>query len=220
MNLSNIEWLEASSPVNFEEAVAFMENRAAQIANKTMPQLVWIVEHPPLYTAGISARDEDLLQKTNIPIYKTNRGGKYTYHGPGMKIIYVMLDLKQIFAPQEPDISRFVEFLENCVINFLQKFGVKGEIKKGRVGIWVENEGREEKIAAIGIKVKKWVTYHGIAININPDLAAFNNIVPCGIKEFGVTSLEKMQKLSDEQKNNGQNINTLIKESFFESPTL
>ena len=212
MNLNNIEWLEASSPVNFEEAVAFMENRAAQIANKTAPQLVWIVEHPPLYTAGISARDEDLLQKTNIPIYKTNRGGKYTYHGPGMKIIYVMLDLKQIFAPQEPDISRFVEFLENCVINFLQKFGVKGEIKKGRVGIWVENEGREEKIAAIGIKVKKWVTYHGIAININPDLAAFNNIVPCGIKEFGVTSLEKMQKLQD-----GQNINALIRESFFEN---
>lgn len=192
MNLDNIEWLEADSPVNFEEAVSFMEDRVAKIIDKTAPQLVWIVEHPPLYTAGVSAKEEDMLNKTNIPIYKTNRGGKYTYHGPGMKIVYVMLDLKQIFAPQAPDIAKFVEFLENWVIQFLAEYGVKGEIKKGRVGIWVEHNGKEEKIAAIGIKIKKWVSYHGIAININPDLAAFENIVPCGIKEFGVTSLDKM----------------------------
>lgn len=210
MNLSNIEWLEENSPVNFEAAVAFMEGRVAQIIAGTARQLVWLVEHPPLYTAGISAQDSDLLQKTHIPIYKTNRGGKYTYHGPGMKIIYVMLDLKKIFAPQESDIARFVEFLENWVIAFLQEFGVKGEIKKGRVGIWVDESGKEEKIAAIGIKVKKWVSYHGIAININPDLAAFDNIVPCGIKEFGVTSLDKLGKLK-----NPLNINLVAKEAFY-----
>ena len=208
MNLTNIEWLEESSPVDFNTAVAFMEKRVAEIIAGTAPQLIWLVEHPPLYTAGISAQDSDLLHKTHIPIYKTNRGGKYTYHGPGMKIIYVMLDLKKIFAPQEPDIARFVEFLENWVIAFLAEFGVKGEIKKGRVGIWVEHNGKEEKIAAIGIKVKKWVSYHGIAINVNPDLAAFNNIVPCGIKEFGVTSLEKLQKLAD------KDINSIIRKSF------
>ncbi len=208
MNLDNIEWLEESNPVNFNDAVSFMEKRVVQIIAGEANQLIWIVEHPPLYTAGVSARDEDLLQKTNIPIYKTNRGGKHTYHGPGMKIIYVMLDLKKIFAPEAPDIARFVEFLENWVIRFLAEFGVKGEIKKGRVGIWVENDGKEEKIAAIGIKIKKWVSYHGIAININPDLAAFDIIVPCGIKEFGVTSLEKLQKLEN------KNINTIIKKSF------
>ncbi len=217
MNLDNIEWLENKQPVSFEEAVAFMENRVAQISAGTAPQLIWLVEHPPLYTAGISARDEDLLHKTNIPIYKTNRGGKYTYHGPGMKIIYVMLDLKKIFAPQQPDIAAFVEFLENWVISFLQEFGVKGEIKKGRVGIWVEEAvglngiRQEEKIAAIGIKVKKWVSYHGIAININPDLAAFNNIVPCGIKDFGVTSLEKLGKLKS---SSNIDVNALLKKTF------
>lgn len=210
MNLTNIEWLEESSPVDFNMAVAFMEKRVAEIIAGTAPQLIWLVEHPPLYTAGISAQDSDLLHKTHIPIYKTNRGGKYTYHGPGMKIIYVMLDLKKIFAPQEPDIARFVEFLENWVIAFLQEFGVKGEIKKGRVGIWVTNEDKEEKIAAIGIKVKKWVSYHGIAINVNPDLTAFENIVPCGIKEFGITSLEKLQKLAN------KDINSIIKKSFIQ----
>ncbi len=214
MNINNIEWLEESSPVNFEDAVLFMEKRVAQIIAKTAPQLIWIVEHPPLYTAGISAREEDLLNKTNIPIYKTNRGGKYTYHGPGMKIIYVMLDLKKIFAPQEPDISAFVEFLENWVIAFLKEFGIKGEIRKGRVGIWVEHNKKEEKIAAIGIKIKKWVSYHGIAININPDLTAFENIVPCGIKEFGVTSLDKLEKL---QNQTNLDINAIIKKSFYQN---
>jgi len=192
MDLSNIEWLEAKNPVEFLDAVNFMEKRVAEIIAGTAPQLIWIVEHPPLYTAGISAREEDLLHKSEIPIFKTNRGGKHTYHGPGMKIIYVMLDLKKIFAPQSPDVSRFVEFLENWIIKFLHKLNINGEIKKGRVGIWVDDNGSEKKIAAIGIKVKKWVSYHGIAININPDLKAFENIVPCGIKEFGVTSLSKM----------------------------
>ncbi len=194
MDLSNIEWLVAKNPVEFNDAVNFMENRVAEIIARTAPQLVWIVEHPPLYTAGISARDEDMLNARGIPIFKTNRGGKYTYHGPRMKIIYVMLDLKKIFAPQQPDIACFVEFLENWVIAFLRELNIKGEIKKGRVGIWVEgSDGSEKKIAAIGIKIKKWVSYHGIAINIDPDLKAFENIIPCGIKEFGVTSLKEIE---------------------------
>ncbi len=185
-----------------------MENRALKIIEGSAAPLIWLTEHNAVYTAGISAKDEDMLQKTDIPIYKTNRGGKYTYHGHGMKIIYVMLDLKKFFAPRAPDIAQFVEFLENWVIDFLQEFGIKGEIKKGRVGIWVTHEGKEKKIAAIGIKVKKWVSYHGIAININPDLTAFDNIVPCGIKEFGVTSLKEMGI------NTKQNFNEILKQSF------
>ncbi len=192
-NLSNIEWRVTSELVHFEDALNFMQNRVEKIISGEEKPLIWLLEHYPVYTAGISAKPEDLLQKTDVPIFQTNRGGKYTYHCPGMKIIYVMLDLKQFFAPEKPDVARFVEFLENWVIAVLADFGIKGEIKKGRVGIWVTNEkGEEKKIAAIGIKIKKWVSYHGIAININPDLAGFNNIVPCGIKEFGVTTMAEI----------------------------
>lgn len=211
MNNANIEWLESTIPVNFDEALDFMEKRVDAIIAGKASSLIWLTEHNPVYTAGISARDEDLLTKTDIPVFKTNRGGKYTFHGPGMKIIYVMLDLKQFFAPAQPDIAEFVVFLENWVINFLREFGIKGEIKKGRVGIWVETNGREEKIAAIGIKVRKWVSYHGIAININPDLAAFENIVPCGIKEFGVTSMQKLNV------NLQQNFNKILRKTFEEN---
>ena len=210
MNLENIEWKEEETPIDYEVAVKFMEERVAKIIAKKESQLIWLVEHPAMYSAGISAQDSDLLNKTNIPIFKTNRGGRYTYHGPGIKIIYVMLDLKQIFAPQMPDISAFVEFLEKWIIAFLAEFNVVGEIRKGRVGIWVKDKNSENKIAAIGIKIKKWVSYHGIAININPDLSAFNNIVPCGIKDFGVTSLEKLGK----EKNNNELINLNLKKSF------
>lgn len=189
----NIEWRSSQEPVHFEDALDFMQKRVEEIIADTAPQTIWMLEHHPVYTAGISAKPEDLLQKTDVPIFQTNRGGKYTYHCPGMKIIYVMLDLKRFFAPEKPDVARFVEFLENWVIAVLAEFGIKGEIKKGRVGIWVTNEkGEEKKIAAIGIKIKKWVSYHGIAININPDLAGFNNIVPCGIKEFGVTTMAEI----------------------------
>ena len=198
----NIEWRVSKELVGFEDALAIMQKRVEEIAAGTAPQLIWILEHPPVYTAGVSAKEEDMLNKTDIPIFKTNRGGKYTYHCPGMKIIYVMLDLKKIFAPEKPDISRFVELLENWVIKVLADFGIKGEIKKGRVGIWVTDEnGNEKKIAALGIKIKKWVSYHGIAINISPDLAGFNNIVPCGIKEFGVTSMQEIlgEKIDEEK---------------------
>lgn len=169
-----------------------MQQRVEEIIVGKAPSMIWILEHHPVYTAGISAKDEDFLAKSDVPVFKTNRGGKYTYHCPGMKIIYVMLDLKKFFAPEKPDVARFVEFLENWVIEILQEFGIKGEIKKGRVGIWVEQNGSEKKIAALGIKIKKWVSYHGIAINVNPDLSGFSNIIPCGIKEFGVTSIAEI----------------------------
>lgn len=197
----DVEWRVSKELVHFEDALDFMQKRVEEIIAGTAPELIWILEHHPVYTAGVSAQDADLLAKTDVPIFKTNRGGKYTYHCPGMKIIYVMLDLKKFFAPEKPDISRFVEFLENWVIKVLADFGIKGEIKKGRVGIWVTNKNNsEKKIAALGIKLKKWVSYHGIAINISPDLAGFDNIIPCGIKEFGVTSMQEILGEIDEEK--------------------
>lgn len=206
----NIEWRDNKDLVHFEDALGFMQNRVEEIIAGTAPQMIWTLEHHPVYTAGISAQDSDLLNKTDIPIFQTNRGGKYTYHCPGMKIIYVMLDLKKFFAPEKPDVARFVEFLENWVIAILAEFGIKGEIKKGRVGIWVTDEnGCEKKIAALGIKIKKWVSYHGIAINVSPDLTGFNNIVPCGIKEFGVTSMAEILGEINQKK-----FDTALKEKF------
>jgi lipoyl(octanoyl) transferase len=208
---NNIEWLISKEPVYFEEALKFMENRVEKIIKGEANSLIWLLEHHQVYTAGISAKDEDLLHKTAIPVFKTNRGGKYTYHGPGMKIIYVMLDLKNFFAPLQPDIAKFVEFLENWIISVLEEMGIKGEIRKGRVGIWVDTKDGEKKIGAIGIKVKKWVTYHGIAVNISPNLKAFENIVPCGIKEFGVTSLKDLNVKINE------NFDQLLKRKFLEN---
>lgn len=194
---SDIEWRVSKELVHFEDALNFMQKRVEEIIAGTSPGLIWILEHHPVYTAGVSAQDADLLAKTDIPIFKTNRGGKYTYHCPGMKIIYVMLDLKKFFAPEAPDVARFVEFLENWVIKILADFGIKAGLKKGMVGIWVG----DKKVAALGIKLKKWVSYHGIAINIDPDMAGFHNIVPCGIKEFGVTSMrEILDEKIDEEK--------------------
>lgn len=197
----NIEWLANKELIHFEDALNFMQNRVEEIIAGTAPQTIWMLEHHPVYTAGISAQDSDMLTKTDIPIFQTNRGGKYTYHCPGMKIIYVMLDLKKFFAPEKPDVAGFVEFLENWVIAILAEFGIKGEIRKGRVGIWVTDEnGTEKKIAALGIKIKKWVSYHGIAINVSPDMSGFNNIVPCGIKDFGVTSMAEILGKVDQEK--------------------
>jgi lipoyl(octanoyl) transferase len=207
--LSDIEWLSSKELVHFEEALQFMQSRVDDIISGKAPQLIWTLEHHPVYTAGISAKDEDLLGESDIPVFKTNRGGKYTYHAPGMKIIYLMLDLKKFFAPKAPDISKFVKFLENWVIGFLAEFGIKGEIREGRVGIWVETEGGEKKIAALGIKVRRWVTYHGIAINIDLDLAGFKNIVPCGIAEFGVTSFEELGVKMN------RDFEEVLKEKFF-----
>ena len=206
----NIEWRVSKDLVPFEEALELMKNRVEEIAAGTAPQMIWTLEHPPVYTAGVSAKDSDLLVKTDVPVFQTNRGGKYTYHCPGMKIIYVMLDLKKFFAPEKPDVARFVEFLENWVIAILAEFGIRGEIKKGRVGIWVTDaNGTEKKIAALGIKIRKWVSYHGIAINVSPDLAGFNNIVPCGIKEFGVTTMAEILGAVD-----GKKFEQLVREKF------
>jgi lipoyl(octanoyl) transferase len=232
-----------NSPEEYKNAVDFMEEYVAKITSGFDPELIWLTSHKPLYTAGISSKEEDLLlinphrsatqeldppkqgehnphsstliDFSKIPVYKTNRGGKYTYHDDGMRIIYVMLNLKNVFAPEKPDVAKFVEMLENWVIAVLARIGIKGEIRKDRVGIWVECEDEngnkcEKKIAAMGIKIRKWISYHGIAININPNLAGFSGIVPCGLKDFGVTSIFDLgKKISFEE------IDEIIKEEFF-----
>ncbi len=189
-----VEWITAEGLTDYDSAVAFMEARADAIAKGEAPECIWLVEHPPLYTAGTSARIEDLTEPDRFPVYTSKRGGQYTYHGPGQRVVYVMLDLNK----RGRDIRAFVESLENWVIATLAEFNVKGEIRQGRVGVWVERpekprniDGslREDKIAAIGIRLRKWVSFHGISINVEPDLEHFSGIVPCGIREHGVTSL-------------------------------
>ena len=182
------EWRVSDDPVDYPGAVAEMEARAAAIRAGTAPELVWLLEHPPLYTAGTSAKDGDLLSAGGFPVYKTGRGGQYTYHGPGQRIGYVMLDLKR----HGGDVRCYVHNLEEWVIRALAQFNVKGERRDGRVGIWVDRgNGREDKIAAIGVRIRHWVTFHGVSVNLEPDLSHFNGIVPCGIddEKFGVTSL-------------------------------
>lgn len=179
------EWQVAPGLTPYPEAVAFMEARAAAIAGGTARDLVWLVEHPPIYTAGTSAKETDLLS-TRFPVFQTGRGGQYTYHGPGQRVGYVMLDLNR----RQKDVRRFVHDLEEWLIRTLLQFNVKGERRDGRVGIWVaRGGGREDKIAAIGVRVRRWVTFHGVALNVDPDLSHFDGIVPCGIREHGVTSL-------------------------------
>ena len=190
---NTVEWRFSDAPVAYEEAVAFMEDRAAAIRAGEAAECIWLLEHPPLYTAGTSARMEDLTSPERFPVHKTGRGGQFTYHGPGQRVAYVMLDLKR----RRPDVRRFVRDLEEWIIRTLGEFNVKGERREGRVGIWVDrgeapNGGRrEDKIAAIGVRLRHWVTFHGISINVEPDLSHFEGIVPCGIAEenFGVTSL-------------------------------
>ncbi len=182
----NLEWIVSDHPVEYPDALQFMEKRVAEIRAGTAPEAVWLLEHPPLYTAGTSAKREDLLEPDRFPVYDAGRGGQYTYHGPGQRVAYVMLDLQK----RGRDVRCFVRDLENWVILTLAQFGVKGEIRDGRVGIWVERGmGREDKIGAIGVRVRHWVTFHGISLNIDPDLSHFGGIVPCGITQYGVTSL-------------------------------
>jgi lipoyl(octanoyl) transferase len=183
---SDVEWRREPGLLGYEAAVAAMEARVAAIRGATAPELVWLVEHPPLYTAGTSAQPADLVDPDRLPVYRTGRGGQFTYHGPGQRVGYVMLDLKQRGA----DIRCYVHNLEDWLIRTLARLGVQGERRTGRVGIWVaESDGREAKIAAIGVRVRQWVTYHGIALNVAPDLSHYRGIVPCGISEHGVTSL-------------------------------
>ncbi len=188
---SQIELLKSEKPVSYDKALEFMKKRVAGIIAGTHPQTIWFLEHEHVYTAGTSSNDNELLSPNKIPVHKTGRGGKYTYHGPGQRVVYVMIDLKKIHN-DKPDIKLFVKQMEFIVINSLAKFGIKAETKAGRIGVWVEANGKEEKIAAIGIRVEKWVTYHGFALNINPDLEYYKGIVPCGISEFGITSTQKL----------------------------
>jgi len=184
-----VEWVIRDDLVGYAEAVTEMETQVAQIANGNAPERVWLVEHPPIYTAGTSADSADLIDPDRFPVLATGRGGQYTYHGPGQRVAYVMLDLKR----RAPDLRRYVAALEAWIINTLSNYQIKGERRDDRVGVWVrrpdKGEDVEDKIAAIGIRVRKWVSYHGISINVEPDLEHFSGIVPCGVSDHGVTSL-------------------------------
>ena len=184
------EWKISDVAVPYPEALAAMEARAEAIAAGTADEQVWLLEHPPIYTAGTSANDADLLD-ARFPVYRTGRGGQFTYHGPGQRVGYVMLDLKR--RPKNgkgPDVRAFVFDLEQWLIETLALFNVKGERREGRVGIWVDRgNGREDKIAAIGVRLRRWVSFHGVALNVEPDLTHFSGIVPCGVSQHGVTSL-------------------------------
>jgi lipoyl(octanoyl) transferase len=181
-----VEWRVQSGRTPYAEAVAFMEARAAAIAEGHAGELVWLVEHPPLYTAGVSAKPGDLLD-ARFPVHESGRGGQFTYHGPGQRVSYVMLDLRA----RRRDVHAFVQALEAWIVEALAAFNVEGQVRPGRVGVWVEHGSprRESKIAAIGVKLRRWVSFHGISLNVEPDLSHFDGIVPCGIREHGVTSL-------------------------------
>jgi lipoyl(octanoyl) transferase len=197
--ISPVEWRVSGGLVPYADAVAFMEARVAAIAEGAAQELVWLLEHPPLYTAGTSARAEDLLEP-RFPVHKSGRGGQYTYHGPGQRIAYVMLDLNR----RNPDLRAFVCALETWIIATLQTFGITGERRSGRIGVWVAQpcgpggESAEDKIAAIGIRVRRWVSFHGVALNVAPNLSHFRGIVPCGISDphLGVTSLHSLGVLA------------------------
>ena len=182
---SPIAWEIAPSPVSYPDAVARMEREAEAIARGEAPERVWLLEHPALYTAGTSAREVDLVDAHRFPVFRSGRGGQYTYHGPGQRVAYVMLDLKR----RGQDVRAFVAGLEQWLIATLAAFNVKGERREDRVGVWVRRGQREDKIAAIGIRVRHWVTFHGVSLNVDPDLRHFSGIVPCGVSEHGVTSL-------------------------------
>lgn len=192
--MSKPDWLISDRTVPYEEALATMEARVADIRAGRAPELVWLLEHPPLYTAGTSSREVDLLEPARFPVHVAGRGGQYTYHGPGQRVAYVMLDLRR----RRQDVRRFVSDLEEWTIRTLARFNVAAERRAGRVGVWVgrpdkpalpDGRPREDKIAAIGVRIRHWVSFHGISINVEPDLSHYAGIVPCGIAGHGVTSL-------------------------------
>ena len=187
---ADIEWRVSDRLVPYEEALAFMERRAVAIRDGTERECIWLLEHPPLFTAGTSADPTELFNPLDFPVFEAGRGGRYTYHGPGQRVGYVMLDLEK----RGKDIRRFVHSLEQWVIDSLAQFGVNAHRAEGRIGIWVGEGADEAKIGALGVRVKRWVTMHGFAINVEPDLSHFGGIVPCGVSEFGVTSLVKLGK--------------------------
>jgi lipoyl(octanoyl) transferase len=184
-----VDWAVSDMPVPYETALAVMEQRIEQIAAGTAPELIWLLEHPPIYTAGTSARRADLLQPDRFPVFETGRGGQYTYHGPGQRIAYVMLDLRV----RGRDVRGLITLLEDWIIRTLASFNVKGEVRPDRVGVWVarpeRGAGVEDKIAAIGLRLRRWISFHGLSINVEPNLEHFSGIVPCGVSQHGVTSL-------------------------------
>lgn len=186
-----MEIITATDPVLYPDALKFMEQRVADIRAGNAQECLWFLEHPPLYTAGTSAKSDDLLS-SEFPVYDAGRGGQYTYHGPGQRVVYVMLDLKK--RHDTPDIKKYVWQLEEWIIQSLAPFGIDGGRREGRIGIWVDDGGIEKKIAAIGVRVRHWVAFHGISINVCPDLSHFGGIVPCGLAQFGVTSLDDLGK--------------------------
>ncbi|MDN5247891.1 MAG: lipoyl(octanoyl) transferase LipB [Wolbachia endosymbiont of Tyrophagus putrescentiae] len=183
-----VEWVVSKQLIDYDYAVKFMESRVKLIHSGLEDELVWLLEHPSLYTAGISATDAEVIENL-FPVYKTGRGGKYTYHGPGQRIVYLMLDLKK---RNRCDVRLYIKDLSKLVINTLKHFNILGEFKEDRVGIWINNNGVEEKIAAFGIRLRKWITYHGVAINVSPDLSHYKGIVPCGLQNYGITSMKKL----------------------------
>jgi lipoyl(octanoyl) transferase len=188
--IDGIEWRVSDAPIPYEEALRFMEERAAAIREGTASECVWLLEHPPLFTAGTSADPAELLNQQDFPVHDAGRGGRYTYHGPGQRVGYLMLDLEK----RGKDIRRFVHSLEGWMIDTLADLGVEAHRAPGRIGIWVGEGPSEAKIGALGVRVKRWVTLHGFAINVAPDLSHFSGIIPCGIAEFGVTSLAELGK--------------------------
>jgi len=188
-----VEWIHTPGLTLYPDALATMEARVAAIIAGTAPEAIWLLEHPPLYTSGTSANPSDLIDANTFPVFEARRGGEYTYHGPGQRVAYVMLDLRK----RGQDVRAFVQNLETWIIATLAEFNLKGEIRDGRVGVWITRDNKpfvngqppEDKIAAIGIRLRKWVSFHGISINVEPDLDHFNGIIPCGISDHGVTSL-------------------------------
>ena len=189
-----VEWRVSRELIAYPDALKFMEARARAIAAGEARELIWLLEHPPLYTAGTTANPADLVAPNRFDVFKAGRGGQYTYHGPGQRVAYVMLDLRS----RGRAVASFISGLEQWLIQTLAELDVTAERREGRVGVWVEHDdGREEKIAAIGVRLRRWVSFHGISLNVNPDLSHFSGIVPCGISEHGVTSLKTMGKTAD-----------------------
>ncbi|MCV6595202.1 MAG: lipoyl(octanoyl) transferase LipB [Silicimonas sp.] len=192
--MAMVDWITEPGLLDYDRACAVMEERAGAIRAGTAPEMIWLVEHPPMYTGGTSAKVADLKDAARFPVYPTKRGGEYTYHGPGQRVVYVMLDV----GARGRDVRKFVHDLEGWIITTLDQFNVKGERREGRVGVWVirpekpplpDGSPREDKVAALGIRLRKWVSFHGLSINVEPDLSHFDGIVPCGISGHGVTSL-------------------------------
>ena len=200
MKIKEIEYSISNKAINYEDSVEIMEKRVEHISSKIKSELLWFLEHPAIYTAGTSSNEKDLLKKNTFPVFKTSRGGEYTYHGPGQRIIYIMLNLRE----RSYDIRRFVNTLESWIVDSLSDLGVESRLIKGKVGVWIDKRGEpEEKIASIGLRVRKGITFHGISLNIDPNLDHFNGIVSCGNKKNGVTSLKKLGIILPKEKIDG-----------------